>query len=53
MVERLDPLVIRMYDQHSTASLVKRVLGYELNGAYLIVGFDGWEEIATAQEARA
>ena len=53
MVERLDPLVIRMYDQHSTASLVKRVLGYELDGAYMIVGFDGWEEIATAQEARA
>ena len=42
MVERLDPLVIRMYDQHSTASLVKRVLGYELDGAYMIVGFDGW-----------
>jgi alkyldihydroxyacetonephosphate synthase len=53
MVERLDPLVIRMYDQHSTASLVKRVLGYELDGAYMIVGFDGWEEIASAQEARA
>ena len=53
MVERLDPLVIRMYDPHSTASLVKRVLGYELDGAYMIVGFDGWAEIAAAQEARA
>ena len=53
MVDRLDPLVIRMYDPHSTASLVKRVLGYELEGAYMIVGFDGWTEIATAQEARA
>ena len=42
MVERLDPLVIRMYDPHSTASLVKRVLGYELEGAYMIIGFDGW-----------
>ena len=42
MVDRLDPLVIRMYDPHSTASLVKRVLGYELEGAYMIVGFDGW-----------
>ena len=46
MVDRLDPLVIRMYDPHSTASLVKRVLGYELEGAYMIVGFDGWTEIA-------
>ena len=53
MVERLDPLVIRMYDQHSTASLVKRVLGYELDGAYMIIGFDGWAEIAAAQEKRA
>jgi alkyldihydroxyacetonephosphate synthase len=53
MVNRLDPLVIRMYDPHSTASLVKKVLGYELDGAYMIVGFDGWPEIAAAQEARA
>ena len=53
MVDRLDPLVIRMYDPHSTASLVKRVLGYELSGAYMIIGFDGWKEIAAAQEARA
>jgi alkyldihydroxyacetonephosphate synthase len=53
MVDRLDPLVIRMYDPHSTASLVKRVLGYELSGAYMIIGFDGWREIAAAQEARA
>jgi len=53
MVQRLDPLVIRMYDPHSTGMLVKRVLGYELAGAYMIIGFDGWAEIATAQEARA
>jgi alkyldihydroxyacetonephosphate synthase len=53
MVDRLDPLVIRMYDPHSTASLVKRVLGYEMEGAYMIVGFDGWEEIASLQERRA
>jgi alkyldihydroxyacetonephosphate synthase len=53
MADRLDPLVIRMYDQHSTASLVKRVLGYELEGAYMIVGFDGWHDVAAAQEQRA
>ncbi|HEY8549073.1 MAG TPA: FAD-binding oxidoreductase [Vicinamibacterales bacterium] len=53
MVDRLDPLVIRMYDPHSTAMLVKRVLGYELEGAYMIIGFDGWKEIAAQQEARA
>jgi alkyldihydroxyacetonephosphate synthase len=53
MVDRLDPLVIRMYDPHSTGSLVKRVLGYELSGAYMILGFDGWQDVAAAQEARA
>src|SRR4029453_13468804 len=42
-----------MCDPRSTASLVKRVLGYELSGAYMIIGFDGWTEIATAQQARA
>ena len=53
MVERLDPLVIRMYDPSSTGSLVKKVLGHELEGAYMIIGFDGWEEIARLQEKRA
>jgi alkyldihydroxyacetonephosphate synthase len=53
MTSRLDPLVIRMYDPHSTGLLVKRVLGYELSGAYMIVGFDGFEDIATLQEKRA
>ncbi len=53
MVDRLDPLVIRMYDPHSTGLLVKRVLGYELDGAYMIIGFDGWAEVAAAQEQRA
>jgi alkyldihydroxyacetonephosphate synthase len=53
IVQRLDPLVIRMYDPHSTASLVKRVLGYELEGAYMILGFDGWRDIAALQEKRA
>jgi alkyldihydroxyacetonephosphate synthase len=53
MTSRLDPLVIRMYDPHSTALLVKRVLGYELSGAYMIIGFDGFADIAALQEARA
>lgn len=53
MVRGLNPLVIRMYDPNSTASLVKEVLGYELEGAYMIVGFDGWEDIARLQEKHA
>jgi alkyldihydroxyacetonephosphate synthase len=53
MTSRLDPLVIRMYDPHSTRLLVKKVLGYELDGAYMIVGFDGFADIAALQQTRA
>jgi alkyldihydroxyacetonephosphate synthase len=53
MTARLQPTVIRLYDQASTASLVKRVLGLDLQGAYMVLGFDGFTEIAAAQEKRA
>ncbi|MEO8482052.1 MAG: FAD-binding oxidoreductase [Acidobacteriota bacterium] len=53
MTDRLEPLVIRMYDAPSTKLLVKRVLGYELDGAYMIIGFDGFADIAALQEQRA
>jgi len=53
MVARLQPTVLRLYDEASTATLVKRVLNLDLKGVYLILGFDGFEEIATAQEKRA
>lgn len=53
MVHRLNPTVIRLYDPHSTASLVKRTLGLELEGSYLVIGFDGDREIAELQEKKA
>src|SRR5258708_14760464 len=53
MVSRLQPLVLRLYDPNSTATLVKRVLNLDVQGAYLILGFDGFAEIAAAQEQRA
>ncbi len=53
MAARLQPTLIRLYDQASTASLVKRVLNLDLQGAYMVLGFDGFEEIASAQEKRA
>ncbi|MBP7690709.1 MAG: FAD-binding oxidoreductase [Anaerolineales bacterium] len=53
MTARLQPTVIRLYDQASTVSLVKRVLGLDLQGAYMVLGFDGFPEIAAAQEKRA
>ncbi len=53
MLARLQPAVLRLYDEASTRSLVKRVLNLELDGAYLIMVFDGFPEIAEAQLARA
>ena len=53
MAARLQPIVLRLYDPASTASLIKRVLNLDLQGAYLILGFDGFAEIAGAQEKRA
>ncbi len=53
MTRRLNPLVIRLYDQHSTLSQVRRVLGLELEGAYMVIGFDGDADIAALQEQKA
>jgi alkyldihydroxyacetonephosphate synthase len=53
MLARLQPSVLRLYDEGSTASLIKRVLELDLQGAYLILIFDGYAEIAEAQLTRA
>lgn len=41
MVQRLRPAVIRLYDEAETRRLIRRVLGIEKDGAYLVFGFDG------------
>jgi alkyldihydroxyacetonephosphate synthase len=53
MTRRLDPLVIRLYDHHSTATQVKKILGYDYHGAYVVIGFDGDPEIAALQQKKA
>jgi alkyldihydroxyacetonephosphate synthase len=53
MTARLQPCVLRLYDEASTTTMLKRVLGLEADGACFVIGFDGWAEIAAAQEARA
>jgi alkyldihydroxyacetonephosphate synthase len=53
MTHRLNPLVIRLYDRESTSSQVKKVLGYEYDGAYMVMGFEGDPEIAALQEKKA
>ena len=53
MTRRLDPFVIRLYDPRSTASRIKKILGYELEGAYMVIGFDGDPDLAALQEEKA
>jgi alkyldihydroxyacetonephosphate synthase len=53
MTDRLQPCVLRLYDQASTTTMLKRVLGLDAAGACFIIGFDGWSDIAEAQERRA
>ena len=53
MTRRLSPTVIRLYDPKSTVTQVKRVLGYEYEGAYMVLGFDGDADIAALQEQKA
>ena len=54
MLDRLQPLVIRLYDEPSTIKTVRRVLGTDVDhGSYMVIGFDGWENIVDAQEKRA
>jgi alkyldihydroxyacetonephosphate synthase len=53
MIRRLEPLVIRLYDPDSTRTQVKKVLGYDYDGAYMVIGFDGDADIAGLQEEKA
>ncbi|MEA3334996.1 MAG: FAD-binding oxidoreductase [Chloroflexota bacterium] len=53
MTRRLHPFVIRLYDPASTASRIKKILGYEYDGAYMVLGFDGDPDIAALEEQKA
>ena len=50
---RLRPCVIRLYDEPETARLIKRVLGIDKQGAYLVFGFDGQEPAVNIEMAEA
>lgn len=53
MTKRLHPCVIRLYDEYSTTKELRRVLGVERQGAYMVVGFDGYEEMVALEESKA
>jgi alkyldihydroxyacetonephosphate synthase len=41
MTKRLKPCTIRLYDERSTQKFIKRVLGLDVEGSYMVVGSDG------------
>jgi len=54
MVNRLEPSVLRVYDEGDTRDVVKKELGIDIdNGSYVVIGFDGFKDIASAQRNRA
>ncbi len=53
MHEGLVPCVIRLYDEAETKSLIKRVLGIDREGVYLVYAFDGKEKIVDLQHGYA
>ncbi len=53
MTNRFDPFVIRLYDPDSTRTRVNKIHGYELEGAYMVMGFDGDPDIAALQEQKS
>jgi alkyldihydroxyacetonephosphate synthase len=44
MTKRLRPCTIRLYDENSTQRIVKKVLGFDVQGSYMVVGSDGDKE---------
>lgn len=53
MLKRLDPSVIRLYDEYSTQTRVKKILNIDVKGAYMVIGFEGFNTVAKAQKAIA
>jgi len=47
--KNLQPTVIRLYSESETKELIKKVLGIEREGAYMVFGFDGSEEMVDLQ----
>jgi len=53
MTRRLRPCTIRLYDEVETRRYVKRVIGVEKEGAYMVFGFDGDKEMVDLEEKAA
>ena len=50
MKSRVVPSVIRLYDETETVKIVQRVLNMNRTGAYMVVGYEGYEDIVALEE---
>jgi len=53
MHEGINPSVIRLYDAEETNSLLKRVMGVDREGAYLVYGIDGYQDVVDLEMKHA
>jgi alkyldihydroxyacetonephosphate synthase len=54
MHERLEPCVIRLYDEPSSIKVIGSILGEHIDsGVYMVIGFDGRKSMVDLQESRA
>lgn len=54
MHERLEPCVIRLYDESSSVKWIGSTLGTQVDaGVYMVLGFDGRKNMVDVQEGRA
>lgn len=51
MTKRYRPCTIRLYDPPSTQKFIKRVLGIEVEGSFMVVGVDGSKELVELEES--
>lgn len=53
MLDRINPAVIRLYDEPETKKQIKKLLGSDIeNGCYIVIGLDGEEERMDIDEKR-
>lgn len=52
ILSRIQPSVLRLYDEPETKKRIKKILGLEFDGSYMVVGIEGDKEIAPILEKR-
>ncbi len=53
MIKRLRPSVMRLYDEAETRRLIRRVLGVEREGSYLVFSFEGDRDMVDLEMSKA